>query len=104
MLMAQNQYPLRLPAYRSSYRLRYHPYPRYVSSTTVDYRDHDLAVVPEVSQPLIIEEDSNTANLQQAISGEQSESPARALSTLVIELAFAVRRKLTIIDVPETAS
>jgi len=94
---------LRLPAYRVSHRLRYHPYPRYASSRPqdIDFITANLHTEPLWSESPLppVEENAEIANLDQAlaISGIQSENPfsrARSLSTLVIDLAFAVTRKL----------
>jgi len=107
LVLAYAQYPFRLPAYRTSHRLRYHPYPRYASPSqhdrfinTVDFPLPDPHSATELSSLSIVEEDSEIANLDEAISGGQIESRlprARRLSALVIELAFAVGQKLATI-------
>jgi len=104
-VLTQAQYPLRLPAYRTSHRLRYHPYPRYGPliqddslMTTVDYRYCDPPAATGHLLRSMVEEDLDLVNLDLAISPSQSREPrARRLSTLVIELAFVVRRNLGII-------
>lgn len=48
--VAQNNYSLRLPAYRSSYARRYHPYPRYSSPRSlVDHFSVSCGVLEEKS-------------------------------------------------------
>jgi len=104
LVLAEERYPsLRLPSYRISHRLRFHPYPQYTSpcqdslTTTVE---HDSIPLSATGSPLptVIEEDLEMAILSQMSSAKQSESPhprARRLSALVMDLAFAVRRKLS---------
>jgi len=97
-MLAQEQYSyLRLPAYRVSHRLRYHPYPRYAPPS----QDDSLMTIPLAatgsSLPTVIEEDLEIAMFGPTISARQTESHnprARRLSALVVELAFVVRRNL----------
>ncbi|KAH7924263.1 hypothetical protein BV22DRAFT_1129975 [Leucogyrophana mollusca] len=94
---------MRLPSYRSSYLLRYHPYPRYAPSQrerlmqTVDERNHidngDANDAPEVGAvlwPALQERDEETTMLEEALravedlEGERSPPRRRSISTLII--------------------
>ncbi|EMD38260.1 hypothetical protein CERSUDRAFT_113424, partial [Gelatoporia subvermispora B] len=111
---------LRLPAYRTGHAERFHPYPRSRRSLdrmmqTVDYRELERPVdsVPPVSAgaealirtteavdclksaPLSSADlEANVANLDLALHAdfEAAATGRRKLATLIIDLAFAVRR------------
>lgn len=85
---------MRLPAYRESYMRRYHPYPRPPERwydplmQTVDYHYEDEPVLLAPSG-----HDADMSNLELAVHGYCG-SPVqgrRRLSTLIVDLAFAVR-------------
>ncbi|KAH7927586.1 hypothetical protein BV22DRAFT_1127279 [Leucogyrophana mollusca] len=104
---------MRLPSYRSSYLLRYHPYPRYAPSQreqlmqTIDERyDTDQentayeSNVTGILWPAIQERDEETANLEAALhavestEGEHRPLRRRSISTLIIDLALLLVQKL----------
>ncbi|THG98962.1 hypothetical protein EW026_g3309 [Hermanssonia centrifuga] len=104
-------YPLRLPAYRSSYRLRFHPYPRTTPSriedrymTTVDLRTvGDDVVVEEVPMSNMLnahntDEDAecDTILLHEALFRNVHVAHHGlgrvTFATLVVDLALAVKR------------
>ncbi|KAG1757055.1 hypothetical protein EDB19DRAFT_7362 [Suillus lakei] len=106
---------MRLPSYRTSYLLRFHPYPRVKLSqreslmATVDHRlSNQYDVVEDDSAgPVILdfsdlheEQRPDAENLQEVI--EVAEAGAKAhvrrlsLTTLIIDLAVLVARKLAL--------
>ncbi|KAG0707584.1 hypothetical protein DFH29DRAFT_871579 [Suillus ampliporus] len=107
---------MRLPSYRSSYLLRFHPYPRVKLSQremmqTIDDRLSEDDVVedddsagpavlifpdfPEERDPLI-----NAVNLQEAIEVAEADAQLHvrrlSLTTLIIDLAVLLARKLSL--------
>ncbi|EMD38251.1 hypothetical protein CERSUDRAFT_93783 [Gelatoporia subvermispora B] len=94
----------RLPTYRASHLTRYHPYPRFRRSLdrlmqTVDYRDVEepggyspAHATGETSTELT---DADVVNLELALHADTAGATKgrRTLSTLVIDLALAFRRR-----------
>ncbi|OJA15405.1 hypothetical protein AZE42_07612 [Rhizopogon vesiculosus] len=110
---------LRLPSYRMSYLLRFHPYPRVKLSNreiimrTIDDRlsstntQYDVAegegttgLDPLIFSDLEEEQHPNAVNLQEAIevaeAGAQPRVTRRSLTILIIDLAVLVTRKLSL--------
>ncbi|PCH37966.1 hypothetical protein WOLCODRAFT_161193 [Wolfiporia cocos MD-104 SS10] len=107
-LSRAGNYTSRLPAYRESHRRRYHPYPRsprrqspdYLMNT-VDYRYEDafnVAASLLESPPDIIRagEAGDLENLDRALhyGTELRPKALQRLTTLIVDLALAVRRRL----------
>ncbi|EIW60337.1 uncharacterized protein TRAVEDRAFT_63913 [Trametes versicolor FP-101664 SS1] len=94
---------LRLPSYRESLVVRFHPYPRKQSKSEalmqkVDYRYEEPAPAQdeEVTPPTPTEEGNNVALcLDRAMSkekdGDVGVKRRRSLTALIIDLALAVR-------------
>jgi len=111
---------LRLPSYKMSYLLRFHPYPRVKLSNreimmTIDDRLHSVSTQYNVTEdyettgldPLIFsdirpeeEQHHNAVNLQEAIevavAGAQPRVRRLSLTILIIDLAVLVTRKLSL--------
>ncbi|KAG1774011.1 hypothetical protein EV702DRAFT_554619 [Suillus placidus] len=105
---------MRLPSYRTSYLLRFHPYPRVKLSqreslmNTVDDRlsnQHDVVEEDDNARPVILdlsdfheEQHPNVENLPEAVEVAEAGAKPRlrrlSLTTLVIDLAVLVARKL----------
>lgn len=100
---------LRLPSYRESHLRRHHPYPmtgRYAPRAdlmeTIDLRyEEEITIVDfNIPLPAILEathEDEDITNLECAVHGTSSNPAVKrrgSLTTLVIDLALAVRRRL----------
>ncbi|KAG1754766.1 uncharacterized protein EDB91DRAFT_1242012 [Suillus paluster] len=104
---------MRLPSYRTSYLLRFHPYPRVKLSQremmqTIDDRlssEYDVVEDDDNAGPAILifldlpeEQHPNAVNLQEAIKdaevGAQPRVRRLSLTTLIIDLAILVVRKL----------
>ncbi|KAH7915064.1 hypothetical protein BJ138DRAFT_223674 [Hygrophoropsis aurantiaca] len=102
---------MRLPSYRSSHMRRYHPYPRYALSqherlmqTEEDESQNGyerIVDVLEVNRTLwtgLRAHDEETLNLEEALrildDVDQLPRRRRSLSTLIIDLALFVMRKI----------
>ncbi|KAI0721075.1 hypothetical protein C8T65DRAFT_632149 [Cerioporus squamosus] len=96
---------VKLPAYRESYLLRFHPYPKTrrhdkVSSLmrTVDYRHSEVLATEETPEASNSPRDE-VADLRQVVSqaeaeaGRQDIKQQRSLTSLIIDLAFLLRYK-----------
>ncbi|KAI0780917.1 hypothetical protein BD413DRAFT_15379 [Trametes elegans] len=110
LVMTQPYDSMRLPTYRESHVLRYHPYPRKHPKTSetllrrVDHRyDEDCAPrpPPEVADELALTPLQDTReeaalSLDRAMDREDGEGMAavkrrRSLTSLILDLALAVR-------------
>lgn len=110
---------MRLPSYRTSHLLRFHPYPRVKLSqreslmNTVDGRlsnRYDVVEEDDNARPVILdlsdlheEQHPNVENLQEVVEvAEVAEADAKprirrlSLTTLIIDLAVLVVRKLAL--------
>ncbi|KAG2350839.1 hypothetical protein BDR05DRAFT_954959 [Suillus weaverae] len=106
---------MRLPSYRTSYLLRFHPYPRVKPSQreimhAVNDRPsslYDIVEDDDSTKPVILnfpdlpeEQHPNAVNLQEAIevaeTGAQPHVRHLSLVTLIIDLAILVARKLSL--------
>ncbi|KAG2044546.1 hypothetical protein BDR03DRAFT_1004843 [Suillus americanus] len=107
---------MRLPSYRTSYLLRFHPYPRVKPSqrenlmNTVDDRlsnQYDVVDEDNSARPVILdfsdiheEQHPNVENLQEAVEVAEAGIKPRvrrlSLTTLIIDLAVLVARKLAL--------
>ncbi|KAG1850571.1 hypothetical protein DFJ58DRAFT_431856 [Suillus subalutaceus] len=107
---------MRLPSYRTSYLLRFHPYPRVKPSqreslmNTVDDRlsnQYDVVDEDNSARPVILdfsdvheEQHPNVENLQEAVEVAEAGVKPRvrrlSLTTLIIDLALLVARKLAL--------
>lgn len=107
---------MRLPSYRTSYLLRFHPYPRVKPSqrenlmNTVDDRlsnQYDIVDEDNSARPVILdfsdiheEQHPNVENLQEAVEVAEAGIKPRvrrlSLTTLIIDLAVLVARKLAL--------
>ncbi|KAG2350919.1 hypothetical protein BDR05DRAFT_955060 [Suillus weaverae] len=105
---------MRLPSYRTSYLLRFHPYPRVKLSqreslmNTVDDRlsnQHDIVEEDDSVRPVILdlsdfheEQHLNIENLPEVVEVAEAGAKPRlrrlSLTTLIIDLAVLVARKL----------
>ncbi|KAH7916527.1 hypothetical protein BJ138DRAFT_284095 [Hygrophoropsis aurantiaca] len=101
---------MRLPSYRSSHMRRYHPYPRYALSQHERLRQTEdesqngyerIVEVLEVDRTLwtgLRAHDEETLNLEEALrildDVDQLPGRRRSLSTLIIDLALFVMRKI----------
>ncbi|KAI0736726.1 hypothetical protein C8Q72DRAFT_879143 [Fomitopsis betulina] len=91
----------RLPAYRSNYAARFHPYPRRMhrpmeEPMVINFRRDENPVVAQATPLSLIEEvdEDDLLNLESALpAGQQVQRLRRRLSALVIDLAFVVRRR-----------
>ncbi|KAI0374908.1 hypothetical protein BV20DRAFT_400886 [Pilatotrama ljubarskyi] len=103
--LMMNQYSndsLRLPSYRESLVIRYHPYARKQTKTAdrlmqkVDYRYEEPAPVPNEEDTSTLSPDTVEGialNLDRAMSrdGTVEVKRRRSLTSLIIDLALAVR-------------
>ncbi|KAG2118127.1 uncharacterized protein F5147DRAFT_768263 [Suillus discolor] len=107
---------MRLPSYRTSHLLRFHPYPRVKLSqreslmNTVDDRLsnwYDVVEEDDNARPVILDlsnlhEDQhpNVENLQEVVEVAEADAKPRirrfSLTTLIIDLAVLVVRKLAL--------
>ncbi|TFK40945.1 hypothetical protein BDQ12DRAFT_678637 [Crucibulum laeve] len=97
--VAQSErYTNRLPAYRASHRLRYHPYPRYASPlhfdenaffNTVYDEEHVVLDVPP-RQPAVVPEEVRQAIEQVA----EEDRRIRRLGTVMADFIAGVKRAL----------
>ncbi|OAX42093.1 hypothetical protein K503DRAFT_797446 [Rhizopogon vinicolor AM-OR11-026] len=108
---------MRLPTYRSSYLLRFHPYPRVKLSNremmTIDDRLNRANTLCDVAEdeepaelnPLILpdlheEQRPNVVNLEEAVEVAEADAqpPVRrvSLATLIIDLTVLMARKLSL--------
>ncbi|OSX65318.1 hypothetical protein POSPLADRAFT_1032115 [Postia placenta MAD-698-R-SB12] len=95
----------RLPAYRENRFCRHHPYPRRHRRQTPDYLQSsvdfcylgkEIFTVPRGTENNAVSQDDperDLAHLDEALHGHDTQNArVRRLSTLVLDLAFAVRR------------
>ncbi|KAG2756391.1 hypothetical protein P692DRAFT_20481240 [Suillus brevipes Sb2] len=99
---------MRLPSYRTSYLIRFHPYPRVKPSqreimhAVNDYPSslYDIVEDEENAGPVILNFHPNAVNLQEAIDvaeiGAKPHVRHLSFATLIIDLALLVVRKLSL--------
>lgn len=116
--LAINQYStsnMKLPSYRSSYLLRFHPYPRVkLSQREIMHAEngrfsslYDIAEDDDTAGPVVLnfpdlpeEQHPNDVNLQEAIEVAENDVQPHVrhlnFATIIIDLATLVARKLTL--------